>query len=201
MNETRHHTIITGTGRAGTTFLVELLTRLGLETGFRPGRLAIDKRALAGLERDIRKPNAPYIAKDPWGCKYLPELLAEGKVVVDHAIVPVRDFDAAANSRSRVASLARAHGKKQANGGLWLTDNPEEQVMVLYEQFSALMATLARFDVPVTLMWYPRLTRDSQYTYEKLRFLMPSTSFDEFEDAFAATVKPERVHKLSDADG
>ena len=30
----RRHVVITGTGRAGTSFLVELLTHLGLETGF-----------------------------------------------------------------------------------------------------------------------------------------------------------------------
>jgi hypothetical protein len=30
----RHHAVITGTGRAGTTFLVDLLTHLGLDTGY-----------------------------------------------------------------------------------------------------------------------------------------------------------------------
>ena len=30
------HVVISGTGRAGTTFLVQLLTHLGLDTGFDP---------------------------------------------------------------------------------------------------------------------------------------------------------------------
>ena len=144
MTTKRHHTIITGTGRAGTTFLVELLTRLGLETGFRPDRMSIDKRAFSGLERSIRKRTAPYIAKDPANSKYLRELLASGNVVIDHAIIPVRDFEAAANSRVRVTELARGRNEVRANGGLWLTDDPTEQISVLYEQFSILMETLAR---------------------------------------------------------
>jgi hypothetical protein len=162
--------------------------------------MSIDKRAFAGLERSIRGRTAPYIAKDPANSTYLRELLATGNVVIDHAIIPVRDFEAAANSRARVTELARAQNEVRANGGLWLTDDPAKQVSVLYEQFSILMETLARHDVPVTLLWYPRLTRDVNYTFGKLRFLMPSISFETFSAMFAATVKPERVHQLSQAD-
>ena len=200
MKSKRHHTLIAGTGRAGTTFLVELLTRLGLDTGFTAESMTIDKRAFAGLERDIRKPTAPYIAKDPAASKYLRRLLARGNVVIDHAIVPVRDFEAAAKSRARVSSLARAKGRAHASGGLWLTNDPEEQIAVLYEQFALLMETLSRHDIPTTLLWFPRLANDAQYTYEKLRFLMPSVSFDRFSAEFTATARPERVHQLSDAD-
>ena len=102
--------------------------------------------------------------------------------------------------RARVSSLARAKGRAHASGGLWLTKDPEEQVTVLYEQFALLMETLSRHDVPTTLLWFPRLTSDARYTYEKLRFLMPSVSFERFSAEFDATARPERVHRLSDAD-
>ena len=49
----RHHIIISGTGRAGTTFLVQLLTELGLDTGFPKGQ-KIDQNSSAGLELDLR---------------------------------------------------------------------------------------------------------------------------------------------------
>ena len=155
MSSKRHHTIISGTGRAGTTFLIELLTRLGLETGFAPDA-SIDHRAYAGLERDIRNPNTPYIAKSPWYCDWLPELLADGTVVIDNAIIAVRDLAAAANSRARITALAHAHGETQPPGGLWHTDHPDRQIAILYRQLSMLLETLARFDIPVTLIWYPR---------------------------------------------
>jgi hypothetical protein len=83
---------------------------------------------------------------------------------------------------------------------LWLTEDPDQQLAVLNREFSLLMETLARHDIPVTLMWYPRITRDPQYTYGKLKFLMPEVSFDTFSTAFTEVVRPERVHKLSEAD-
>ncbi len=48
--------MITGIGRCGTTFLVELLTHLGLDTGVEPAsaRSGIDDVARAALELDIR---------------------------------------------------------------------------------------------------------------------------------------------------
>ena len=55
LRQVRRHLVITGIGRCGTTFLVELLTYLGLDTGFDPAsvRSGIDHVARAGLERDI----------------------------------------------------------------------------------------------------------------------------------------------------
>lgn len=50
----RTHIVITGTGRSGTTFLIELLTQLGLETGFNASDIDIVSKknhiARAGLE-------------------------------------------------------------------------------------------------------------------------------------------------------
>ena len=61
----RNHFVITGTGRTGTTFLIELLTNLGLETGFRPAELSSkkSKNARAGFEHDMRSKDCPYIIK------------------------------------------------------------------------------------------------------------------------------------------
>src|SRR5688500_11696675 len=99
----RHHVIISGTGRAGTTFLVQLLTRLGLETGVGSAAVTgVDPTANAGLECDIRRGDAPYVVKAPHLCDTLDGVLADGQVVVDHALVPVRDLHAAAESRRDV---------------------------------------------------------------------------------------------------
>jgi hypothetical protein len=59
----KHHVIISGTGRAGTTFLVQLLTELGLDTGFPDAHSQIFPNCNAGMEYDIRDPKAPYIVK------------------------------------------------------------------------------------------------------------------------------------------
>ena len=71
----KHHVIISGTGRAGTTFLVQLLTALGLDTGFDSPTSGIFENCRAGMEWDLRHPNAPYIIKNPWLCDYLHEIM------------------------------------------------------------------------------------------------------------------------------
>lgn len=48
--------IISGTGRAGTTFLIQLLTCLGFDTGFANVEAAIDPNCNAGMEWDLRHP-------------------------------------------------------------------------------------------------------------------------------------------------
>ena len=66
----RRHVMISGTGRAGTSFLVQLLTNLGLDTGVTPEKMKLDENARAGLEYDIRKADAPYIVKSPFFCDH-----------------------------------------------------------------------------------------------------------------------------------
>lgn len=61
----RHHVVITGTGRAGTTFLVDLLFHLGLDTGYQADSIENYKHpnARAGLEVDIRELPCPTLLK------------------------------------------------------------------------------------------------------------------------------------------
>jgi hypothetical protein len=55
----RHHAIISGTARAGTTFLIKLLTNLGLETGYHGDSMREFANCHAGLEKDLRDEDAP----------------------------------------------------------------------------------------------------------------------------------------------
>src|SRR5215831_18269185 len=124
----RHHVVISGTGRAGTTFLVQLLTDLGLDTGFDSPTSGIYPNCNAGMERDLREPNAPYIVKSPWMCDYLDEVIRNRQVVIDHAVIPMRDLYSAAESRRNVARNAGVNGLlRDVPGGLWHTTVPEEQ--------------------------------------------------------------------------
>ncbi len=100
------HIVISGTGRCGTSFLVELLTHLGLDTGFPLEKIERRKSkvARAGLEKDIRKPGAPYIVKSPWFCDYVEEVLARDDIVIEHVFIPMRNLHAAAESRRFVTA-------------------------------------------------------------------------------------------------
>lgn len=194
----RRHLIISGTGRAGTTFLMQLLTELGCDTGFSNSWSDINANCHAGMERDLRDPQAPYIVKSPWICDYLGEILDAGDVVIDRAIIPVRDLYAAAESRRRVTETSDASRFAGiVPGGIWHTDEPEAQEAVLVNQFYKLLHTLARHDVPTTLLYFPRFIHEPKYLYKTIRAALPWTRYGRFLKAFRKTCRPELVHDFN----
>ena len=132
----RKHVVISGTGRIGTTFLIQLLTNLGLETGFTPQNMTVSENSRAGLEYDIRNENAPYIVKNPWFCDYAEEVLKQDDIFIEHVFIPMRELHAAAESRryvvkkalSKMSILKRFRKKpSKISGGLWHTNSKSAQ--------------------------------------------------------------------------
>ncbi|HPD61298.1 MAG TPA: hypothetical protein PKV48_06020 [Thermodesulfobacteriota bacterium] len=195
----RHHIIISGTGRAGTTFLIQLLTELRLDTGFPDAYSQIYSNCNAGMEFDIRDSNAPFIVKSPWLCDYLDEVLKGGEVVVDHAIVPMRDLYSAAQSRRDVASRTdpSLYAPGSVPGGLWHTNKPEDQEVILTAQLYNLMYTLAKYDVPLTLLLFPVFVNNPEYLYRKIKFVLGDIRYDIFFKAFQMVSRPELVHDFT----
>jgi hypothetical protein len=199
-SDARHHVVITGTGRAGTTFLVELLTYLGLDTGFTPKDLAkiMKSHSKAGLEWDIRAENAPYIIKSPWFCGYSDEIIKNEKFALDHVFLPFRDIEAAAASRIRVV---KEHPPTELPpdkmiGGLMGTQKFEEQADILMRNIYTLLNALADSYVPVTLLSFPRFVNDADYCYKKMRPLLGKMKFPEFKKSFDTASHPEFVHNF-----
>lgn len=202
----RRHIVVTGTGRSGTTFLVQLLTKLGLDTGFSPSELERAGPGHAGLEHDIRKDGCPFIVKSPWFCDYAEEVFAREDIVVERVIVPMRDLHAAAESRrhvtrtglsqlSPVAKLRHKLRPKNFAGGLWHTRDPERQEEVLLGQLYKLMLALANTAVPVTFLQYPRLAQDCGYLFQKLNpIFSDALTLAAFSAVFQETVRPELIH-------
>jgi hypothetical protein len=197
----RHHCIISGTGRAGTSYLVQLLTRLELDTGYTPDHLPLYPAARAGLELDIWQENAPYIIKTPWLCDYIEDVLERRDIVIDHAIIPMRSIGAAAQSRIHVERLSKSEYSAGAvPGGLWGTASEGEQERILLDKFYALLWPLVRHAVPITFLAYPRLVLDPRYLYDSLGFLLPKVSFHDFQDAWREVVRPEWMHQFGSDD-
>ena len=184
--------VITGTGRAGTTLLVSVLTRLGLETGEWAGSLSnVDARTHGGLEVLLDAPDAPRVVKDTTLPFRLAQLLEAGSVSVEHLIVPIRSLDMAAASRLRGSDYGR---NIFARGGLWGTVNPVKQRDALAAMLYELVYTIAKFEIPHTLLEFPRFTADWEYTYRALSFLAPERSAADFRDALAAVVRTDLIH-------
>ncbi len=195
----RHHIIISGTGRAGTTFIVQLLTELGLETGYTSGHYSVDPNCNSGLEHlNLRDPNSPYIIKSPWLCDYLDEVLDEGGVVIDHAIVPMRDLYSAAQSRREVANRADPSiPTESVPGGLWHTKEPRDQEMILTAQLYKLIYALAKYDIPLVLLIFPRFVNDPEYLFLKIRFALGDINYETFFKAFKMISQPKLVHNFT----
>ncbi|ADU37441.1 hypothetical protein [Variovorax paradoxus] len=178
-----HHLLIAGTGRAGTTFLVQYLAECGLDTQLahqqRPG---YDEDANAGLE-DLLVGNAdaPYVVKSPWLYEFVERLLADPGIVVDAVVIPMRSIVEAATSRT-VNELRARHGNtalpddcKQwetwasTQGGIVYSLNPIDQARLLALGFHELLHALVKRNIPVVLLDFPRFIEDPDYLYEALR--------------------------------
>ena len=196
MIATKSHVLISGTGRAGTTFLVRLFGELGEDTGFLNPEQGIDPISHAGLEVDLLTVPMPRVVKSPFACEKLSVALERKLYRVDHCFVPMRDLYSAAESRRRIS---RIHGNLNANevrGGIWDAETPEKQENELAQEFFRLMLTLARHNIPLTLLDFPRFVNDVEYLWRKISPVFPKVKKLHFDSAFHDLVRPDWVHKF-----
>lgn len=188
-----HRVLITGTGRAGTTFLVQLLTDLGLHTGYTPESWTRDyfEHCSAGLEKSVEDPEAPYIVKNPNACDDLGGIVSRGRVVLDHVIVPIRSLEDAARSRARVG------GTGDVPGGLVGTNDPAAQAAVLATRFHAMVHALVVHQLPHTFLEFPRFAHDPHYAFTQLQPILDGIGWDQFERAFKRIARPDLIHDFS----
>jgi hypothetical protein len=200
----RHHTIISGTGRTGTTFLVKLFTNLGFDTGFSETELPTWSNCHAGLEWDLRDENSPYFVKSPWICDYIDEIVSNPGIAIDYAIVPMRSLEAAAESRRQVeAATNRGEYPKSTAipGGLWPTTEPIDQESVLAQKVLRLTMWLAKTEARLILVHYPRLTNDPFYLFTKLRPVIgDAITSEHFVNVYRMTVDRSLVHQFAHDD-
>ncbi len=196
------HIIITGTGRAGTTLLVQLLTVLGFDTRYSVDEALaskIDPISQAGLEQWQPHLARPYVMKSPHFGSILASLMQGGDFRIRTAIVPMRELDRAAESRRRVSRVAAKTGAAtkahEYPGGLWDTDNPDEQENVLARKFYNLQFQLVRGGIPTIYIEFPRFAQDVDYLFASLRTVWDEhgVSRQELLAAFTQVVRLEKI--------
>ena len=186
------HIIITGTGRAGTTFLVQLYTLLGFDTGFKNIKDGVHNNCNAGMEiNPFRTSNMPYIIKNPVLCDRLDEFIEKGNKV-DKVIIPIRDIDSATMSRIKV----QGKSEEGVKGGLWCTNNADEQKTILLEKFYKLMFSISKHNLPHIFILFPKMINDPKYLYKKL--FNGIIRIDTFKKNFYKIADPKLVSRFKD---
>lgn len=206
------HILIGGTGRAGTTLLVQYFTVLGFDTGFKADDMLerVDPISHGGLEQPVHRVlrkgrQMPYVAKSPGFGRNLVEFLDSGNLKVKHCIIPVRELGEAAESRREVMREAAKRGKgpddKQRGGIIGRRHkNPEKmQERLLAEQFYRFLHTMLMYDVPVHFLRFPDFAQGKQDLFTALRPIMEEhgVTHEESNGALAQVLKPELIHDFS----
>ena len=176
------HVLIAGTGRAGTSFLMQLLTNLEFETGFTRG-VKLDSKCNAGLESDLSNyKHWPYIVKNPEFSFQLDRI--RKKVDIDFIIIPVRESERVAQSRERVG---------KGNGGFWKTSSYEGQMGVNSLVYQSLTEDLTKYKIPHMYLWFDDMITDMDYLYNCLSFIF-DINYNKFEREYRSLVDINKIN-------
>jgi hypothetical protein len=201
----KRHILITGTGRAGTTLLVQILTALGFDTGFtiEQALSGVDPLARAGLEPNIKKDRLAHVIKVPGKVEKLERLFASPETEIELAIVPVRDLFAAAESRRNVYRLAESSGKNPFKhpGSVVETKELDQQEDKLARQFYKCARFLVATETPIFFLDFPRFAADPSYLYRALKPLWKNYNCEEsrLQEVMKLVCRPNLINEFSEA--
>ena len=189
----RSHVVISGTGRAGTSFLTRFLGECGLDIG---GVSDVHARARAGLEQNLLTAEAAYVVKDPWLFAYC-DVVDLKEINIEFLILPIRDLLDASKSRvlqerikvmdSPWVDLPVAEVSADTPGGILYSLDPVDQARILAVGFHKLVHWATKNDIPIIFLDFPRFARDGDYLCDSLApVLTPHCSPEQAHKAFAA---------------
>lgn len=191
------NTLVTGTGRAGTSALMQLLVHLKLPTGWPEEEIAkvLKRPCIAGLEHDIdfqfTEDIKIFKKIDVWSrIRKLKNL--------DNVIIPIRNLEDSAKSRARVG--------KGVNGGLTVKDGAtdiDSQIALNTNIIYELMYTLCDLDIPFTFIMFPKFATDADYLWDKLSWFFKEYKITrkQVKAAHKTVMKPKHIHDMHTVGG
>jgi len=178
-----HKILIAGTGRAGTTFLMAVLTDVGIDTGFDKDHvIAVSKKNSKGgleyeigfIKKHVKKPiNTPYVIKCPKYSRLIKKI--SKKYSIDHVYIPIRDVNEVTKSR---LSLSRR------SGGLWGAIDGKTQKNFLYKTLGLLIHDLVLMNIPYTFLNFNELISNPNYVYKQMKLVLKSIKKNDFIKSF-----------------
>jgi hypothetical protein len=218
MSEQSHHLLIGGTGRSGTTMLVEYLTKLGMDTHLsRNPESTRDENAQAGHEDMLLNgdpASMPYVVKDPWLYEYADQVLCDPRIKIDGLIIPLRNLMDAATSRV-VVEMHSIHQTQpwmgeldvswknfgKVPGGIIYSLKAEDQARILAVGFHEIIERFVKSDIPLYFIHLEKIVKDRSYLYNKLRpVLPPATTLEHALAAYDAVVDKAKIRAGSDGE-
>lgn len=193
--------LLTGTGRSGTSFAMQILTALGLPTGFDRPEDGFFTDRMCGQEVVIPEDaergemwRFPHVVKDPRLAWTLRGLLERGALEPLHVYVLVRDVRDAARSRVDREMAWAVPGQEEALRVAGDRNRLEAQVGQLHQGLGILLETLALHEVPFTLVQFPRLVDDGGYFARAFRGLLGDFPVEAVVAAHRRIADPSHVH-------
>ena len=174
--------VICGTGRCGTTFLMMVLTFLGLDTGFTKDtyKKYFYSGCKAGLELVKSNHLKHRYTKDPKFTDNMDTILRQHpNLNIQYVIVPIRNLREAATSRV-------SQGPK-VPGGLWNANDLTSQEQHYKNILCKYLEDMVRYDIPTIFLDFEWMTTDASYLYERISPTFPPDMvipFPTFERAF-----------------
>lgn len=161
--------VIVGLGRAGTTFLMQLLTRLGYDTGAEPYNEPYHQDVRAGFELLLTKNDGnldkdvlirtPQVIKAPALSVYLNQVVDEKDITIKHLICPIREIRETAQSREDVGLFyLREHQSIPM----------DVRIPNLFSVLGKIVEVATLENIPLTPIAFPRMVEDPRYLYECL---------------------------------
>lgn len=172
--------LITGTGRAGTTFLIKIFTFLNFNTGFNKTNFSkfIDPICNSGMEREI---NAKFhVLKNPRFITTIDEIIENYQI--EYVIIPLRNYESSALSRTKNKSV----------GGLWHAHSKEQQISYYHKIISEYIYSMVQHNIPTIFLHFEKMIVDKKYLFDKLQPIIQH-KFEIFSKAYdeaATTSKP-----------
>lgn len=166
------HLVISGTGRAGTTFLVEWFRACTLDVGsFGEGDYHPAIRA--GYERRLTATGLPYVVKDPWLHTYCDDV---DPALVEALVIPIRDLADAANARiliERDALSKTSAISAYTAGGSFVMLETTDVARHLAVGFYRLVEWATMNQVRTVFVSFPRIVVDAEYCVDVLGEFVP----------------------------
>lgn len=188
MIEKSHKLYIGGTGRSGTTFLILILSLLGVDPNSN-GERALKQipSGKSGFEVGEHTPekDIPYIVKSPGYITKIDAIVQ--KHHIDYFIIPIRNYKDAAKSRDNIGA--------GIPGGLWAATNAEEQELFYYKIMAEYLYKMTVYDVPTIFINFDKMVSDDKYLFDKLKPVLKDRSYEEFKVAYDKATKHQTFGK------